>query len=368
MYSIKNAKIVRSKLPDASINMSYIDLRASGRRYEEYYRLFRENNIKMIMGRPSEIMEDQNGKLYFDVFDKSTEKLLQIKSDLIVLATALEPSEGTKKMAELLNLQSGMDGFLSPLHVKIAPVDTTNEGIYIVGTAEAPKSIQASITDAASAASRIATLLREDTSMIDLTTATIDLEKCTKCGLCIDACNYSAITDKYEVIDIACRGCGACAAVCPETAIEIRHLTNNQLRSQVEGILSVEPNSIIAYVTETCGYNAADIAGTSRREYPTAVKIVKLPCVGRLSVDDLIYPFEKGAKRVMVVSCPEGLCHYIDGDSAAKEKVQIAKKILDERKIGGDKLVFIPIVSPDGIKFQKICKEETAKIEEASNV
>ena len=367
MYSVKNAKIARSKLPHAVINMCYIDLRAPGRRYEEYYRRFREADVKMIMGRPSEIMEDKNGKLYFDIFDKSTDKFLQIKPDLIVLATALEPSEGTKKMADLLHLQYGMDRFLSPLHVKIAPVDTTNEGIYIVGTAEAPKSIQACITDAASAASRTATLLKEDKSMIDLTTAEIDLEKCTKCGKCIEECNYSAITDNYEIIDIACRGCGKCTAVCPEGAIEIRHLTNNQLKAQIDGILSVDPDTIIAYVTETCGYNAADIAGTSRREYSTKVKIVKLPCVGRLSVDDMIYPFEKGAKRVMVVACPEGLCHYIDGDAAAKEKVQEAKKILDKKNIGSEKLRFVPIVSPDGIKFQKICQEEAAKIKEVSN-
>ncbi|MCK4347515.1 MAG: hydrogenase iron-sulfur subunit, partial [Thermoplasmatales archaeon] len=366
MYSVKNAKIVRNKIPNAIINMCYIDLRAPGRRYEEYYRMLREMGIKMIMGRPSEIMENQDGKLYFDIFDKSTNKLLQIESDLVVLAVALEPSEGTKKMADLLHLQYGMDGFLSPLHVKIAPVDTTTGGIYIAGTAEAPKPIQACITDAASAASRVATMLKEDKSLIDLTTAEIDLEKCTKCGICIEECNYSAITPDYKIIDMACRGCGKCVAVCPEGAIEIRHLTNDQLKSQIDGILSVDPDSIIAYVTETCGYSAADIAGTSRREYPSKVKIVKLPCVARLSVDDMVYPFEKGAKGVMVVACPEGLCHYIDGTISAKERFQEAEKILDKKDIGREKLRFVEIVSPDGIKFQKIC-QEMAKINEGSN-
>ena len=143
MYSIKNAKIMRAKFPDATINMCYIDIRAPGRRNEEYYQLMREKNINMMLGRPSEIMDTPDGKLYFDVFDKATNKLLRIESDLIVLATALEPSDGTKKMAEVLHLQYGMDKFLSPLHVKIAPVDTTTEGVYIIGTAEAPKSIQA---------------------------------------------------------------------------------------------------------------------------------------------------------------------------------------------------------------------------------
>jgi len=362
MYSAKNAKITRAKIPDADINMCYIDIRAPGRRYEEYYRLLRKNNIKMIMGKPSEIMEDANGKLHFDVFDKSTNKLLQINSDLIVLATALEPSDGTKKMTELLNLPYGLDNFISPLHVKIAPVDTTVEGIYVAGTAEAPKSIQDCITDASSVASRIATLLKSDTSVIDLTTAEINLDKCTECGKCIEACNYSAITKNYEIVDMACRGCGKCVSICPEGAIQIRQLTNDQLRSQIDGILSIEPESIIAYVSETCGYNAADIAGVSRLNYPSDVKIVKVPCVGRLGVNDLLYPFEKGAKRVMVVACPEGLCHYIDGTETAEKAVEEAKKILDKKGISGEKLRFVPIVSPDGPKFQKICQEEAEKL------
>lgn len=366
MYSAKNAKITRSKIPDAEINMCYIDIRAPGRRYEEYYRLLRKNNIKMILGRPSEIMEDVGGKLYFDVFDKSTDKLLQINSDLIVLATALEPSDGTKEITALFNLLYGLDDFISPLHIKIAPVDTTVEGIYVTGTAEAPKSIQDCITDASSAASRIATLLKSDTSVIDLTTAEINLDKCTKCGKCIEACNYSAITNDYEIIDMACRGCGICVSVCPHEAIEIRHLTNDQLRGQVDGILSIDPNSIIAYATETCGYNAADIAGVSRLKYPSSIKIVNVPTVGRLSINDIIYPFEKGAKRVLVVACPEGLCHYINGAKLAEKTVKEAKIILDKKGIGSEKLRFVAIVSPDGPKFQKICEEEDKKICEAS--
>jgi heterodisulfide reductase subunit A2 len=362
MYSAKNAKITRAKIPDAQINMCYLDMRAPGRRYEEYYRLFRQNNIKMIMGKPSEILEKADGKLYVDIFDKATNKLLQINSDLIVLATALEPSPGTKKMISLLNLPYGLDNFISPLHVKIAPVDTTVEGIYVVGTAEAPKSIQDCITDASSAASRVATLLKSPTSIIDLTTATINMDKCVKCGKCIEECNYAAITNDYEILDIACRGCGKCVAVCPHEAIEIRHLTNKQLRSQVEGILSIDQDSIIAYTSETCGYNTADIAGVSRLEYPPVVKIVKVPCVGRLSVNDLIYPFEKGAKAVMVIACPKGLCHYIDGTESAEKVILEAKEIMNKKGFQSEKLRLIPIVSPDGPKFQSICKEEAKKM------
>ena len=151
-------------------------------------------------------------------------------------------------------------------------------------------------------------------------------------------------------------------SVCPNEAIEIRHLTHNQLRSQVEGILSIEKESIIAFTAETCGYNAADIAGVSRLKYPTNIKIVKVPCVSRVSVNDILYAFENGAKGVMLVACPEGLCHYINGTEAAEKIIKKARKILDEKGIGGEKLIFVPIVSPDGPKFQKICTELVKEI------
>ena len=357
MYSIKNAKIMRAKFPDATINMCYIDIRAPGRRNEEYYALAREKNINMIMGRPSQIMDAPDGRLFFDVFDKATNKFMRVESDLIVLATALEPSEGTKRMAKVLHLQYGMDKFLSPLHVKIAPVDTTTEGIYIIGTAEGPKSIQDSITDAGAAASRVATILKDDVATVDLTTAVIDPDKCTRCGLCREACRYGAITESYEVVDMACKGCGKCVSVCPEDAIEIRHLTKAQLRAQVDGILEGDQDSVIAYTTETCGYNAADIAGTSRMEYPPMVKVVKLPCVGRLSVEDILYPFEKGAKGVMIFACPKGLCHYVDGTEAAEEKYMKAREILEEKGVDVNRLRFVEILTPDGQKFQRSCRE-----------
>jgi heterodisulfide reductase subunit A len=313
--------------------------------------------INMIKGRPSEILDAGDGSLVFDVFDMQTQKLLQIKTDMVVLATALVPSKGTKDMISTLHLVYGPDGFIKPVHVKIAPVDTSVAGIFIAGTATGPKPIQECIADASAAASRVASFLKSPEADVDLDKAMINPEICIKCGLCAEECNYDAIdtTDEaYKVIEVACQGCGKCAAICPTNAIDLQHFLDHQITAQVDGIMDADPSkeTVVAYVCTWCGYNAADIAGVARYDYPANIRIVRFPCTGRMSFEHMVYPFTKGAKGVMVVGCLPEQCHYIDGNIGAKDRAEQAKQILDLIGIGGHRLEFFNLSSAMGDKFR----------------
>jgi heterodisulfide reductase subunit A len=361
MYTTKNAGLIKKEYPEMEINICYIDYRASGSGYEEYYRNLRGMGINMIKGRPSEILDAGEGKLVFDVFDMQTGKLLQINTDMVVLATALEPSQGTKDMISTLHLVYGPDGFIKPVHVKIAPVDTSISGIFIAGTATGAKPIQECITDAGAAASRVASFLKSPEADIDLDKAIINPELCIQCGTCSENCNYDAIDttgDTYKVIEVACQACGQCAALCPTNAIDLRHYLDEQITAQVDGILDAdkENDTVISYTCTWCGYNAADIAGISRYEYPTNLRIVKYPCTGRMSFDHLVHPFTKGARGVMVVGCLPEQCHYIDGNIGAKERAEQAKQVLDLIGIGGHRLEFFNLSSAMGNKFRDFAK------------
>ena len=338
------------------VNICYIDFRTGGKNCEEYYRRLRGHGINLIRGRPSEVLPAEDDKLIFDVYDTITDKLLQIKTDLVVLNCALVPSVGTKKMAELLHIPYDFTNFLSSLHMKIAPVDTSNRGIFIVGTAEGPKPIQECITDAGAAASRVATFLKDDELALDLITATLNTNICMQCGKCAEECAFEAIKkddDTYQVEAISCHSCGKCAAICPTNACDLQFSNDDQILAAVDGILEVDKDSVIAYSCNQCGYNAADLAGTAKMDYPSSVKIVKIPCSARLSIAQMIYPFTKGAKGVMVAACLEDQCHYIDGNLGAKERANMAKNLLDLIGIGGKKLQFFNISSADSIKFVK---------------
>jgi heterodisulfide reductase subunit A len=359
MYTIKNAQLLKREHPNTEINICYIDIRAPGKSYEEYYRRFRTEGINMIRGIPSEIL-NAGDNLEFDVYDTATKRLLHIDTELVVLATSLVPSKGTRKMAEVLHLIYGPDGFLTPVHVKINPVDTTSQGIYIAGTAESPKPIQECITDSRAAASRIASFLRDGELTLDLIMNWIDPDICIECGKCLDGCNYNAIQrmedGRYEVLDMACLSCGKCSAICPSNASDLRFGSDDQFRAEIDGILSEDPNSIIAYSCEHCGYNAADLAGISNLEYSPMIKIVKVPCSARVSIELMLYPFYRGAKGVMIAACLEGQCHYIDGNIGAKAKAEEAKNALNLVGIGSKRLEFFNISSGDGQKFAEYAR------------
>ncbi len=353
-YSLKNANLIMQEHPDTEVNICYIDIRAAGRNYEEYYQKVRGMGVNFIHGRPSEVFASREGGLEMDVYDHNTSKLLQLQSELVVLAAAMRPNQGTTDMISRIHMVFGPDGFIKPMHVKIGPVDTTMGGVYIAGTASGPKAIQECITDAGAAASRVATFLKDPTTEIDLNKAIINADLCIKCGTCSDGCVYDAIDttgEFYKVIEVACEGCGKCAANCPSGAIDLRQFLDQQIEAQIDGIMEGEDDTIVAIVCTQCGYNAADIAGTARMDYPSNVKIVRYPCTARVSHQHMIYPLLKGAKGVMVVGCLPDQCHYIDGNFGAADRADQAKQLLDLIGIGSVRLEFFNMSSAEGASF-----------------
>jgi heterodisulfide reductase subunit A len=358
MYATKNARLIKSEVPDMKISICYIDMRTAGRGYEEFFDKAREMGINYIRGNVSEIVPDGED-LILKVEDTFTSEPIDVRADMVVLSNGLVPSQGTKDMSSVIHIVSGADKFLAPVHVKIAPVDTASKGIYIAGTTESPKPIQECISDAGLVASRIATFLKDPEIEIELTTSKINPEVCIKCGTCAENCVYDAINttgEFYEVQDVSCQACGKCSVTCPTNAIDLSLFAEDQIIKQVEGILREDPDAIIGYCCYQCGYNAADLAGTAKSFIDPSVKVVLVPCSGRVTMQHMLYPFFKGAKGVFLAACLEGQCHYIDGNFQAKEKVALAKKALDVMGVGGRKLNLFNMSSAEGPKFVAAAK------------
>src|SRR5512140_1142319 len=91
---------------------------------------------------------------------------------------------------------------------------------------------------------------------------------------------------------------------------------------------------VVAFSCHYCAYAAADLAGVMRLSYPPNVKIIKLPCTGRLDPLYVLQAFEKGADGVFVAGCLEGNCHYINGNIQAKKRIKFLKRVLDEVGLG----------------------------------
>ncbi len=99
-----------------------------------------------------------------------------------------------------------------------------------------------------------------------------------------------------------------------------------------------------------------------RLSYPASVKIVKVPCTGRVDTIHILQAFESGADGVCLVGCLEGDCHYMTGNIRARKRVEYAKVLLDEAGIGGGRLEMYNLSSADGRKFAQVAKEITDRI------
>ncbi|MBN2210708.1 MAG: hydrogenase iron-sulfur subunit [Sedimentisphaerales bacterium] len=130
-----------------------------------------------------------------------------------------------------------------------------------------------------------------------------------------------------------------------------------------EPVTTNEPN-IIALCCHYCAFTAADLAGTMRLQYPPNIRIVRLPCTGRVDVNMMLQAFVEGADGVMVAGCEVGSCHFIKGNIRAAKRVAYAKKLLAETGINPERLEMFHIAASQGPLFAETATAFTEKIKQ----
>ncbi len=169
---------------------------------------------------------------------------VRTKVDLVVLVVGMEPYD-TKKISDILSISTGKGGFLQEAHPKLRPVETLKSGIYIAGTAQAPRTISETLISASAASAKAASMLIKGEIELEPRVARVDPEKCNLSKRCVEVCPTGAISFKeYEglgtkawVNEAMCIGCGACTAVCPTEAIQLNTLKTTQIKRMIEAAI-----------------------------------------------------------------------------------------------------------------------------------
>jgi F420-non-reducing hydrogenase iron-sulfur subunit len=120
--------------------------------------------------------------------------------------------------------------------------------------------------------------------------------------------------------------------------------------------------SIIGFLCNWCSYRGADAAGMARLKYPPNVKIIRVPCSGRISPELVLRTFREGADGVMVLGCHIGDCHYSTGNHRTAKRMPVLKKLLEYTGIDPDRLVINWVSAAEGEKFSVVIKDFTEKI------
>jgi heterodisulfide reductase subunit A len=244
MYATKQARQYKEKHPEADIYIFYMDIRAFGKGYEEFYESAAENyGINYIRGRIAEVSEDKEHNIIIRSEDTLLQQPIEMSVDLFVLSTGLEPRADAEMITQLLRIQRSSDGFFLEAHPKLRPVDTLTEGIFIAGVAQGPKDIPDSVGQAKGAAASAIRLMAQGEVEIEPYFAIIRPERCIGCGMCVDNCAYGAIElidDRRfgkiaSVNEALCKGCGACSGNCRCAAIDVKGFSGEQIYSIITG-------------------------------------------------------------------------------------------------------------------------------------
>lgn len=121
---------------------------------------------------------------------------------------------------------------------------------------------------------------------------------------------------------------------------------------------------IVAFCCAQSAYQAADTAGSMRITYPANIRVIRVPCAGRVDVLHILRAFEKGADGVLVLGCHEEACRHLSGNIRAKNRVQRVNTLLREVGIDGKRVEMFTLAPNQGSRFARIANEVNERIKE----
>jgi heterodisulfide reductase subunit A len=256
MYTAKHAMLYKHKVHGGKAYVFYMDVRAAGKSYDEFVRrAVEDDGVKYVRGRVSRVYQDGGQLVVKGVDTLLGGEPVEIRADMVVLATAVQAQEGSEELAQKLHVSYDKYRFFAEAHPKLRPVETNTAGIFLAGACQAPRDIPESVAQASGAAVKVAALFSQPELTREPIVAVVDRQpppvfsNCVGCLLCKSACPYQAIdqeTIKARNGDIIktvarvnpglCQGCGTCVATCRTKAIDLQGFSNEQIFAEVMAI------------------------------------------------------------------------------------------------------------------------------------
>jgi len=243
-HTVESALELKRRNPEIDVYVLYRDMRTYGER-EDLFREAREKGVIFfrydLQSKPK--VSEGKDALEIELEDHILKRPVILRADLLVLATAIVPSEAGR-LATFFKVPVNDDGFFIEAHAKLRPVDFATDGIFLCGLAHYPKSIDESIAQALAAASRVSGLIATGKVFASGTVANINPMWCCSCGVCVSICPYNApsmieegrFAGKAEINPVLCKGCGLCVASCRSGAIDLKGFAQDQIMAMIDEV------------------------------------------------------------------------------------------------------------------------------------
>ena len=243
MYSLKLAQLVRDYV-GAEVVEYFRDMRTFGKDYEAFYERVKQHGVDFMRYDKNIQISQQDDQLKVSIIDVFTGKPVDTLVDMVVLSTGMEPQADQHETGTIFGVSRSPDGFFIEKHPKLAPVETTTDGVFLAGTCQGPKDIPDSVAQGGAAAACALSLMDAGRVSLEPYSTVVDPEVCGGCRTCEGLCPYTAIEmvefngrQVASVNEILCKGCGVCAAACPAGAVLQHGFTQEQILAEIEGML-----------------------------------------------------------------------------------------------------------------------------------
>ncbi|MBO8144538.1 MAG: hydrogenase iron-sulfur subunit [Thermodesulfobacterium sp.] len=332
LATLKHAVRLSMAYLGTEVNVFYKSLRACGRAFEEFKK---EAEIKGVGFLQEEVEKIEEGE---DGFLKIITNQGEYEADLVVLAEPLVPSE--MRILKMLGVETDQYGFPIEFQPRVVrPLETYVERVFVVGTAKGFKDVQESIESGAAGALKIYNALKgTEKKYFSIT----DIEKCSKCGICISVCPHGAIKlskDEIKIDPTFCRGCGLCYSTCPSNAIKLINLEEFQIMKMVENAfkhLSKDKPRILAFLCYWCSYGAGDLMGIYREKVPENFRSIRVRCSASVSLDLIMEIISQDlVDGILIAGCPVKNCHHLWGNYIQDRRFTLFNKVLKEMGFEG---------------------------------
>ena len=344
MIALKHAIRLKTLFPQMKVTICYLEMRTAGVGYENWFLAARKAGVQFLRGTPPEVQFDGLGRPVIEVEDVTAARKTVLRPDVVVLSAGLVPAAETETIAQTLGIDRDEDGFIEILDRKNRATETTGEGIFVCGSAAGPKALIEVNTEASAVASEIHNFL-SSAGRRTTPASQVDAARCVGCDTCMTMCPFGAITlverpagaprpvevkddGKLAVIDPdSCRACGICAANCPEVAVA-HNLGDDALFGRIALMTEGVEKPVVGLYCRECAGAAIGLSGQRRDHYPESVRLIELPCLGRVSALHIVEAARLGAAGLFLAGCAEGRCQYRSGDISALEQKRVAEELL----------------------------------------
>jgi len=327
------------------------NVRVAATGMESLYRRTRQGGLDIVKSQIPPSISQNNGKITIASTDPAAGLETSDDFDLVVIADKIASTSDRINSDIVENLRTGPAGALQYDNVWLIPTAANKDGIFIVGGSRGNSELRESFADGLAAANDIHAILAEKEIEMPDDAATVDPDKCVACLTCLRLCPHGAISFDNDrqcaaVSPVACRRCGICASQCPAVAIQLPAFTDNQITAEIG-----QSPQYTVFACENSAYQAATAAGINRIEYKDKVRLIRVPCAGKVDARQILAAFEAGADKVAVIGCHPQSCRSLTGASQAKNKIEYIQAVLEKAGFDKSRLLFGSMAAMEPNKF-----------------